>query len=75
MAIKGNTRYANNLILISYLDSPESPKRRAMSILIRDACMIPYYKYTNWIKCKTALEPLYCKKIEEVTGKKMFNLI
>ena len=73
MAIKNKSSYESNKKLISYLDSLDRANRRVASILIRNACMIPYHKYTGWLKCTTALEPLYCKTIEKAIGKDIFS--
>lgn len=73
MAVKNISCYDNNKALIDYINSLDYTHRRITSILIRKGCMIPYHKYTGWLKCTTALEPLYCKKIEEVIGKDLFT--
>lgn len=73
MAVKNNSSYESNLKLIKYLDSLDKANRRVASILIRNACMIPYHKYTGWLNRTSALEPLYCKTIEKAIGKEIFS--
>lgn len=66
-------RYAPNRELKAFIDSQPQAERRYYSAIIRRACLIEPPKYYAWLGCQARIEPLYRKKIEEVTGQKIFS--
>ena len=66
--------FTRNAELAAYLDRLSNADRKIASIKIRDACMIPYHKYSNWVHGLQTIEPLYCVTIEKALGCKIFNI-